>query len=417
MNNLGSFRRKGINVNKYILLKTLTGLVILGNITHVQAQEQHVEINFRNAYIDRNFTDADIENTGSWSQSVSAFYRSSYTNTPIGVGVDLSTQYALRLSQDKHTSDSVLPFDANKQEQERHFLKYGATLKAKYENHELRVGELWNNLPIIAVDPSRQLLSSHLGALYQGQWTSDLKVEVGHIAEVSPRNEEDFRKIAIKNASGLHESDGLNYVDLNYQISPTIKAQYFYGDVTDLFDQHYFGLNYKWLTALDFQTDVKGFISKDSGDSKAGKIDNQNYAILNKLNYGNHSFALGYQQLEGDTAFPIPEGFMPQVYFINWNLTGFYKKDEKSWHAMYGYNFKDYVPGLNGLIKYANGYDFMGTSERNGRENETNYVLNYKVQNPVWAGLGFQWVFIDYRSKYGNDMQENRIFTTYSMKF
>ena len=84
---------------------------------------------------------------------------------------------------------------------------------------------------------------------------------------------------------------------------------------------------------------------------------------------------------------------------------------------MYGYNFNDYVPGSNGMIKYAYGYDFAGTSASNGRENETNYVLNYKFQKPKLAGLGLQWVFIDYRSKYGNDMQENRIFTTYSMKF
>ena len=400
------------------LSQACLGVFLIGLSSQSQANTaEHFQINLKNAYIDRNFTDADIKNTGSWSQGASAFYRSPYTETAIGVGVDVSAQYALRLSQDKHTSDSVLAFDTKQKKQERHFLKYGATLKAKYEDHELRIGELWHNLPIIAVDPSRQLLSSHLGAQYQGQWTPDLKVELGHIAEVSPRNEEDFRKIALKNASGLHESDGLSYLNLNYQISPVLKSQYFYGNVADLFDQHYLGLNYKWPTTLDVQTDVKAFVSKDSGDSKAGNIDNQNYAILNKLNYGNHFFALGYQQIEGDTAFPIPDGFMPQVYFINWNLTGFYKKDEKSWHAMYGYNFKDYVPGLSSMIKHAYGSDFAGSTQNNGRETETNYVLSYQVQQPQLKGLSLQWVFIDYRSKFANDMQEHRIFTTYSFKF
>lgn len=400
------------------LLKQLVGLLLIGNIAQVQAsEEQHLQINFKNAYIDRNYTDANIDNTGSWSQAVSAFYRSPYSDTTVGIGVDVSAQYALRLSQDKHTSDSVLPFDTAKQEQERHFLKYGATLKAKYQEHEIRIGELWNNIPIIAVDSSRQLLSSHLGVQYQGQWTPELKVEVGHIAEVSPRNEEEFRKIAIKNTSGLHESDGLSYLDLKYQLSPLLKSEYFYGNVEDLFDQHYLGLNYKWPTKLDIQTDAKVFVSQDSGDALAGEIDNQNYALINKVNLGNHSIALGYQQMEGDTGFPIPDGFFPQTYFINWNLTGFYKKDEKSWHAMYGYNFKDYVPGLSALIKHAYGYDFLGTPADRGHETETNYVLNYQVQNPVLKGLGFQWVFIDYRAKYANDMQENRIFTTYSLKF
>lgn len=193
------------------------GLLLIGHITQVQAsEEQYLQINLKNAYIDRNYTDANIENIGSWSQAVSTFYRSPYSDTTVGIGVDVSAQYALRLSQDKHISDSVLPFDTEKQEQERHFLKYGATLKAKYQEHEIRIGELWNSIPIIAVDSSRQLLSSHLGIQYQGQWTPKLKIEGGYIAEVSPRNEEEFRKIAIKNANGLHESDGLSYVDLKY---------------------------------------------------------------------------------------------------------------------------------------------------------------------------------------------------------
>ena len=37
---------------------------------------------------------------------------------------------------------------------------------------------------------------------------------------------------------------------------------------------------------------------------------------------------------------------LPETYFINWNATGFFKEDEKSYHVMYGYDFKDYVPYL-----------------------------------------------------------------------
>ena len=282
------------------------GLLLIGHITQVQAsEEQYLQINLKNAYIDRNYTDANIENIGSWSQAVSTFYRSPYSDTTVGIGVDVSAQYALRLSQDKHISDSVLPFDTEKQEQERHFLKYGATLKAKYQEHEIRIGELWNSIPIIAVDSSRQLLSSHLGMQYQGQWTPKLKIEGGYIAEVSPRNEEEFRKIAIKNANGLHESDGLSYVDLKYQLSPLLNVEYFYGNVENLFDQHYLGLSYKWLTKLDIQTDAKVFVSQDSGDTLAGEIDNQSYALINKVNMGNHRVALGYQQMEGDNVVPL----------------------------------------------------------------------------------------------------------------
>lgn len=49
------------------------GLLLMGNIAQVQAsEEQNLQINFKNAYIDRSYTDVNIENTGSRSQAVSA---------------------------------------------------------------------------------------------------------------------------------------------------------------------------------------------------------------------------------------------------------------------------------------------------------------------------------------------------------
>jgi hypothetical protein len=46
------------------------------------------------------------------------------------------------------------------------------------------------------------------------------------------------------------------------------------------------------------------------------------------LKVNNHTFGLGYQQIIGESAYPLPDGFLPETYFINWNATGFFKKDE-----------------------------------------------------------------------------------------
>ena len=53
---------------------------------------------------------------------------------------------------------------------------------------------------------------------------------------------------------------------------------------------------------------------------------------------------------------------LPETYFINWNATGFFKEDERSYHVMYGYDFKDYVPGLNAMVKYVYGHDFKAAN-------------------------------------------------------
>ncbi|MDR0071775.1 outer membrane porin, OprD family, partial [Acinetobacter sp. 11520] len=52
--------------------------------------------------------------------------------TPIQIGANASAQYAVRLSQDKHVADTVLPFDKATQSQAPDYLKYGATLKLGY---------------------------------------------------------------------------------------------------------------------------------------------------------------------------------------------------------------------------------------------------------------------------------------------
>ncbi|MFX6540726.1 OprD family outer membrane porin, partial [Acinetobacter baumannii] len=80
---------------------------------------------------------------------------------PITIGADASVQYAVRLSSDKHVADTVLPFNKETQSQASDFLKYGATLKLGYDKTLLSVGELWLDLPVTAVDASRQLLASY----------------------------------------------------------------------------------------------------------------------------------------------------------------------------------------------------------------------------------------------------------------
>ena len=159
-----------------------------------------MEIHFKNAYINRNFDNDALKDTGSWSQAASLFYKSKMHDTPlqiadkpITIGADASVQYAVRLSSDKHVADTVLPFNKETQSQASDFLKYGATLKLGYDKTLLSVGELWLDLPVTAVDTSRQLLASYWGTNLKSQLSDQLYAEIGRVEKVSPRNEEDFK--------------------------------------------------------------------------------------------------------------------------------------------------------------------------------------------------------------------------------
>uniref|UniRef100_UPI00192BC25E OprD family outer membrane porin n=1 Tax=Acinetobacter pittii TaxID=48296 RepID=UPI00192BC25E len=132
-----------------------------------QQTEDEWKFTLKNAYINRDFDNDVLKDTGSWSQAASLFYKSKMHDTPlviadkpITIGADASVQYAVRLSSDKHVADTVLPFNKETQSQASDFLKYGATLKLGYDKTLLSVGELWLDLPVTAVDASRQLLAS-----------------------------------------------------------------------------------------------------------------------------------------------------------------------------------------------------------------------------------------------------------------
>ena len=137
---------------------------------------------------------------------------------------------------------------------------------------------------------------------------------------------------------------------------------------------------------------------------------------METVKYKNHSIGAGYQQIIGD-AYPLPDGFLPELYFINWNTTGFFKAKEKSYHVVYAYNFKDYVPGLNTVVKYAYGDSFKTADGKKNNESEWNLIGNYSFQQPMLKGVGLQYIFIKYDVKHGNDFNENRAFLTYTKKF
>ncbi|MDO3658890.1 OprD family outer membrane porin [Acinetobacter genomosp. 15BJ] len=97
-----------------------------------KSTQEEWKLTLKNAYINRDYDNPNLKDTGSWSQAASLFYKSNMQDTPlqiadkpVTIGADASVQYAVRLSKDKHVADTVLPFDTQTQSQVSDFLKYG----------------------------------------------------------------------------------------------------------------------------------------------------------------------------------------------------------------------------------------------------------------------------------------------------
>lgn len=403
-----------------IIFGLLSGISMGGQ---AQPVEPEWKLSLKNAYIERDFDSAVVKDIGSWSQSVSLFYTSRMQETglaladsPVTIGANASAQYAVRLSSDKHVPDAILPFDPVTQNQAADYFKYGATLKLGYRDTLLSLGELWLDLPLTPVDGSRQLLNSYWGGNLRSRINDQLQLELGHITKVSPRNEEDFRRFSYTSGGVTHRSDALDYIDLRYQFSPSLKTEYYFGHLENLYNKHYLSLEHSWKgDRFALNSRLKYFNAQENND--ALNIDAQNIGLLETVKTGNHSLGIGYQQIIGDSAYPLLDGFLPEPYFINWNATGFFKQDEKSYHLIYSYDFKDYIPGLNSTLKYVYGHDFSTADGRKNKESEANFIGSYAFQQPYLKGLALQYLLIDYNVKHGTDFTENRFFVNYSKKF
>nr|WP_174506782.1 OprD family outer membrane porin [Acinetobacter sp. Marseille-Q1620] len=422
-------------------MAVMTAATVGSTVAHAEfVEDSQVQLKFRNFYLDRQIAEPDPskpQDFGSWSQGITLDAKSGYHKIgPIEVGVDVLAQYALRLSGDRGDNDFVMPYNYQSKEQARDNFKLGATLKAKYKQTELRVGEILPISPVIVYDPSRQLLTTYEGVWLESKDLKNTKITLGYLDGINTRydnqvqdfklwpNELNTEKGQVKSG----DSDGMYVAGIDYQITPELGASYFYGDVTNIYKQNYFGLtyNHKINAQNKIATHVRYFDNKESGDALYGKIDSQALSLRAAWTYNAHTFEAGYQQMYGNHGsnapfFPTISGWVPQPYLVNWSVASFIRKDEKSWSLGYTYDFKDIgLKGLTVSARYFDGRNIDTKTPTRGKENETDVVVNYVVPEGKLKGLGFQWMYINVNYKHVPgfvDLTENRIATTYTYHF
>ncbi len=390
--------------------------------------DSQVQLKFKNFYLDRQIKENPAANWGSWSQGITLDAKSGYQDIGAGiqVGADLLVQHAFKLNARDKNPDWILPHDGK--ESKDNFGKVGATLKAKVSQTELKVGELLPVSPVLVFDPSRQLLTTYSGAWLESKDVKDTKLTLAYIDGINNRYDNQFRDLTKfappANYDTGAEADGMYIAGIDHQFTPEIGASYWYADVQDIYTQQYVGANYKTKLGEKAKLDshVRYFDNSDSGDKLYGEVDNQALSVGAKVNYGSHTFGLGYQQMFGDTAFPTLGGWVPQPYLVNWGVATFTNANEKSWGLTYGYDFAELgAKGLNATAVYFTGSDAeVKTAQgvlKDQKSDEFNLIVNYTVPEGNLKGLGIQGMYIDANYDWKSDLKEYRVATTYTYKF
>lgn len=396
--------------------------VVAAMLSPLAAQADFVEdstlkLDLRNFYLDRDY-DGDTEDAGNWSQAADLQFSSGYTDTPIQFGFDMSATGAYVL--DSEGNDGSLPYDAVDDETTESYGRAGATLKLKYSETELSIGDHRPHLPVAWDDTSRVLDTIYEGAVIHSTDIKNLDFTAGRFWEAVTRDSSDKEEFYIYKGQDEYRSDGLDFAGGTYTLPKGFSGTYYFGRLNDFYDQNYYGLAHQMAfdNGMKLKTDLRYFEYDGQGKEYDGEIDVDVVSTMMTLLSGNHMFALSYQNVTGDRAVPTLNGYIPQPYTVHWSSAAFIMPDEESWGIRYGYDFKDVgLPGMKLFTRYIKGTDIDVGGDTNESQSERDIYLSYEVQNSALKGLKFDLRNISIDRSWTDDYEEYRLITTYTHKF
>ncbi|MBF8660679.1 OprD family porin [Pseudomonas putida] len=401
-------------------------LIGLGNIVSPALAEGFLEdskvsLQTKNFYLNRDFRDGTGQNKrDEWAQGFILDAKSGYTPGPLGFGIDAIGMLGLKLdSSPDRTGTGLLPVHDDGRAPDE-YSKLGLTAKARYSDSVLQVGTLIPDMPTVKANNGRIFPQTFQGGLLTIEEIESLSIVAGRLTKVTDRDQTAAQDLVLNNKNRRFQSgisaDRFDLAGFDYTFSKNLIGSYQYGELEDVYTQHFLGLVGSMpFAAGQLKADLRLAISKDSGSSAAGKIDNRSANGMVTYTIKGHGFGIGYQQMSGDTAFPYIDGTDP--YLINFvQINDFAGAKEKSWQLRYDFNFTTVgIPGLTFMSRYVKGQDVELASSSTGSEWERNTELQYVFQSGALKNLGIRWRNASYRSDFARGVDENRLIISYSI--
>ncbi|CDZ95298.1 outer membrane porin [Pseudomonas saudiphocaensis] len=329
------------------------------------------------------------------------------------------------------------------------YSKAGVTAKARISKTELRVGTLLPKLPVVTYNDGRLLPQLFEGGQITSKEIDGLTLTAGQLEHTKTRSSTDDISLRIAGAarpsgtpvgSPLADTNKFYFAGGDYKLTKDLTAQYYYGNLEEFYKQHFLGLVHNYaLGGGNLKTDLRYFHSDADGKNGSasgraegyrssgyygggvttGEVDNQTWSALFTYSHSGHELSAGYQQVEGDSAFPfLNQGDGSTAYLITDRQIGkFLNAGERTWLAGYGYDFaKLGMPGLKASVVYLSG-DNIDSAQGDRKEWERDFRLDYVLQEGTFKGLGFSWRNASIRSNVTNtsDQDENRLIVSYSL--
>jgi hypothetical protein len=391
-------------------------------------------IDTRNYYFSNDYReDAGQNKAQEWAQGLTFKYLSGFTEGDVGFGLDAAMMVGIKLDSSPDRSGSgLLSRDAEpraggasySREAKDEYSKLNLTGKVRlYRDTVVQYGALAPSLGVLQPSSTRLFSQGFEGTQITSKAFDKLTLSAGRLDKVRQRDSTDYQDISVAYASGQYAktSDGnkFNFAALDYQLSRELNLTYNYGELENVYGQHYLGLRAKVPMGPGHVVgDMRLFSSRDVGGSEAGHIDNQVYSGIAGYSLAGHTLQGGYQKIRGDGAFPFLDGTATYL-LTEMMITNFTKAEQRSWLLRYDYDFASAgLPGLTFTLRYAKSdqAQVVGLAYE-GKERELDTDLGYVVQSGTLKDVGLRWRHGVMRNNYTRDSDQDRLIVDYTFKF
>lgn len=394
-------------------------------------EDTTAKIESRTVYFNRDFRDGHTSSDQGASkreESAQGFIlnlQSGYTEGTVGLGIDALGMAGFQLDSSPDRSNSgLLPSSGdNPRGSKGQYAKMGLTAKVKVSDTVLKYGALLPDLPLLKYNDGRLLPTMFNGAMLTSKEVKDLTFMAARLDKYTARDSTDSQDIRVhcknKRYACNTTADHFDMYGFDYKINDRLTAQYHYAELEDIYRQHFVGLLANQpLGDGVLKADLRLLKSADSGDAKAGSIDNR--ALSGMLSYGisGHTFSAGWQRMNGDNSMPYLDGSNP--YLVNYvQVNDFAAAQERSWQLRYDYDFKAIgINGLSFLTRYVNGDHIkVPGSDQEGKEWERDSELKYVIQTGTFKDVSLRLRNATYRTnyeKFARDVDETRLIVSYN---
>ena len=381
-------------------------------------EDAKVNLNLRNFYINRNFTNPTKAQgkAEEWTQSFILDAKSGFTQGTVGFGLDVLGLYAVKLDGGQGTGGTqLLPLDQDGRPA-NNFGRTNVAFKAKLSQTEVKVGEWMPVLPILRSDDGRSLPQTFRGGQITSKEINGLTLYGGQFRANSPRDDSSMSDMSMTGKAAF-TSDRFNFQGGEYVFNEKrTQIALWNAELKDIYSQQFVNLIHSQpFGGWTLGANLGFFYGKEDGSARAGDLDNKTWSGLFSARYGGHTFYVGLQKLTGDSAWMRVNGTSGGTLANDSYNASYDNAREKSWQLRHDYNFVALgIPGLTLMNRYISGDNVHTGTVTDGKEWGRESELGYTVQSGALKDLNVKWRNSTMRRDYSNnEFDENRVIVSY----